>query len=240
MNNFNIIFIHGWLFDSRIWCNFDKLFKKNHIVKKINLPGYGSNIEKNLNHRDYCKQVFKAIDSPSIIICWSYGGLLAIKECANNYPNIKKIILINSNPYIFSNTSESFLNKNNIKNLKKGLEINRHKTIQKFFFECVKNSKFAKNEYKFLKENFLIDSLPENSVLTDGLEYLSESNNSKLLMETKKEVLMINGKNDHFIEPKLPSNKTYNNISVRIIDNMGHMPFISFKNEIYNAISSFI
>ncbi len=240
MNNFNIIFIHGWLFDSRIWCNFDKLFTKNHNVKKINLPGYGSNIEKNLNHRDYCKQVFKAIDSPSIIICWSYGGLLAIKECANNYPNIKKIILINSNPYIFSNTSESFLNKNNIKNLKKGLEINRHKTIQKFFFECVKNSKFAKNEYKFLKENFLIDSLPENSVLTDGLEYLSESNNSKLLMETKKEVLMINGKNDHFIEPKLPSNKTYNNISVRIIDNMGHMPFISFKNEIYNAISSFI
>ena len=240
MNNFNIIFIHGWLFDSRIWCNFDKLFTKNHNVKKINLPGYGSNIEKNLNHRDYCKQVFKAIDSPSIIICWSYGGLLAIKECVNNYPNIKKIILINSNPYIFSNTSESFLNKNNIKNLKKGLEINRYKTIQKFFFECVKNSKFAKNEYKFLKENFLIDSLPENSVLTDGLEYLSESNNSKLLMETKKEVLMINGKNDHFIEPKLPSNKTYKNISVRIIDNMGHMPFISFKNEIYNAISSFI
>lgn len=240
MNNFNIIFIHGWLFDSRIWCNFDKLFTKNHNVKKINLPGYGSNIEKNLNHRDYCKQVFKAIDSPSIIICWSYGGLLAIKECANNYPNIKKIILINSNPYIFSNTSESFLNKNNIKNLKKGLEINRYKTIQKFFFECVKNSKFAKNEYKFLKENFLIDSLPENVILTESLEYLSESNNSKLLMETKKEVLMINGKNDHFIEPKLPSNKTYKNISVRIIDNMGHMPFISFKNEIYNAISSFI
>ena len=75
MNNFNIIFIHGWLFDSRIWCNFDKLFTKNHNVKKINLPGYGSNIEKNLNHRDYCKQVFKAIDSPSNIICWSYGGL---------------------------------------------------------------------------------------------------------------------------------------------------------------------
>ena len=240
MNNFNIIFIHGWLFDSRIWCNFDKLFTNNHNVKKINLPGYGDNIEKSLSHQDYCKRVFKAIDSPSIIICWSYGGLLALHECANNYPNIKKIILINSNPYIFSNTSKSFLNKNNIETLKKGLETDRYKTIQKFFFECVKNSKFSKNEYKFLKENFLIDSLPENVILTESLEYLSESNNSKLLMETKKDVLMINGKNDHFIEPKLPSNKIYNNISVRIIDNMGHMPFISFKNEIYNAISSFI
>ena len=102
------------------------------------------------------------------------------------------------------------------------------------------SSKLSKNEYKFLKENFLIDSLPENSVLTDGLEYLSESNNSKLLMETKKEVLMINGKNDHFIEPILSSNKIYNNISVEIINNMGHMPFISYKDEIYNVISDFI
>ena len=104
----------------------------------------------------------------------------------------------------------------------------------------IRRSKFSKNEYKFLKENFLIDSLPENVILTESLKYLSESNNSKLLMETKKDVLIINGGNDHFIEPISSSNKIYNNISVRIIDNMGHMPFISFKNEIYNAISSFI
>ena len=157
MNNFNIIFIHGWLFDSRIWSNFDKLFMNNHNVKKINLPGYGDNIKKNLSHRDYCKQVFKAIDSPSIIICWSYGGLLALHECANNYPNIKKIILINCNPYIFSNTSKSFLNKNNIETLKKELETDRYKTIQKFFFECVKNSKFSKDQkmnINFLKRIF--------------------------------------------------------------------------------------
>ena len=132
------------------------------------------------------------------------------------------------------------MNKNNIETLKKGLETDRCKTIQKFFFECVKNSKFSKNEYKFLKENFLIDSLPENVILTESLEYLSESNNSKLLMETKKDVLIINGGNDHFIEPILSSNKIYNNISVEIINNMGHMPFISYKDEIYNVISDFI
>ena len=168
-----------------------KLFTNNHNVKKINLPGYGDNIEKNLSHRDYCKQLFNAIDSPSVIICWSYGGLLALQECANNYPNIKKIILISSQSlYIFLILVKVFLNKNNIETLKKGLETNKYKTIQKFFFECVKNSKFSKNEYKFLKENFLIDSLPGNVILIEGLKYLSESNNSTLLTETKKDVLI--------------------------------------------------
>ncbi|MFL2559883.1 MAG: hypothetical protein ACJ0QT_01860 [Gammaproteobacteria bacterium] len=132
------------------------------------------------------------------------------------------------------------MNKNNIETLKKGLEADRYKTIQKFFFECVKNSKFSKNEYKFLKENFLIDSLPENVILIEGLECLSKSNNSKLLIETKKDVLIINGENDHFIEPISSLNKTYNNISIEIINNMGHIPFISHRDEIYNVISDFI
>ena len=50
MNNLNIIFIHGWLFDSRIWRGLDKEFNEFKSVKLIDLPGYGTNKRSKVNH----------------------------------------------------------------------------------------------------------------------------------------------------------------------------------------------
>ena len=43
MANIDIIFIHGLLFDSRIWYGLDEEFKGFKSVELIDLPGYGIN-----------------------------------------------------------------------------------------------------------------------------------------------------------------------------------------------------
>ena len=52
MHDSNIIFLHGWLFDRRIWCHLDKFFKNNFNTYMHDLPGYGSNSLSSMSPRN--------------------------------------------------------------------------------------------------------------------------------------------------------------------------------------------
>ena len=79
MNNLNIIFIHGWLFDSRIWNGLDKLFV-DFNTQKCDLPGYGKNYSSRLSHDEYCFDLLSEAKKPLVVIAWSYGGILALNH----------------------------------------------------------------------------------------------------------------------------------------------------------------
>ena len=97
MHDSNIIFLHGWLFDRRIWCHLDKFFKNNFNIHMHDLPGYGSNKLLNISPQKYCDSIFERAEKNTIIVGYSYGGLLALNSFQNYQQNIKKLILINCN-----------------------------------------------------------------------------------------------------------------------------------------------
>ena len=53
MKNLNVIFVHGWLFDSKIWWGLDNEFNDFKSVYTIDLPGYGENKASKINHVDF-------------------------------------------------------------------------------------------------------------------------------------------------------------------------------------------
>ena len=57
MANLDIIFLHGWLFDSRIWYGLHKEFRGFKSVELIDLPGYGINKSLKVNHKDFCENL---------------------------------------------------------------------------------------------------------------------------------------------------------------------------------------
>ena len=124
MHDSNIIFLHGWLFDRRIWCHLDKFFKNNFNIHMHDLPGYGSNNLLNISPQKYCDSIFERAEKGTIIVGYSYGGLLALNSFQNYQKNIKKLILINCNLDIEDQENKT-LSLINITALQASLAINK-------------------------------------------------------------------------------------------------------------------
>tara|TARA_B100000686_G_scaffold97838_2_gene104731 strand:+ start:24753 stop:25481 length:729 start_codon:yes stop_codon:yes gene_type:complete len=242
MDKHKILFLHGWLFDSRIWFGLDELFSKENQTILIDLPGYGKNKESKSNIRDYCKEIFSNQTSPTVLISWSFGGTLALLSLSKNYPFIKKVVIINSHLRLMNYMDEnSEINLKNINNMKEDLASDREKTLKKFFFQCIKGSSEELNDYKLLTEKFNLSTLPDNKILIDGLDDIININCYNNLRDTKKEVLIISGSKDHLVGKKLyPEFKNNKNISFCSLQNIPHIPFISFKRELVDTIRKFI
>ena len=153
--------------------------------------------------------------------------------------NIKKLVLINCNLNI-EKQENNVLNLTNIAALQTSLTIDKKESLKKFMYECVKSSKYYKTEFSYIVKTFTDNSLPDTSVLLENLDDLKASISINCGFDRQEDILLINTEKDHFMSNK----ETYmiNNslIKEEIIPGLGHIPFISGNNEIYNLIKIFI
>ena len=111
----------------------------------------GKNKTLKLDHQKFCDRIFSDVNHPTIVIGWSYGGLLALKSYSSINSNIKKIFLINTNLNIMGKNN-TILNPDNIAQLKSNLRLRREKTIQNFTYEVLRHSKYLKQELIMLNK----------------------------------------------------------------------------------------
>tara|TARA_B100000700_G_scaffold318515_1_gene411822 strand:+ start:272 stop:940 length:669 start_codon:yes stop_codon:yes gene_type:complete len=220
MKTCNIIFIHGWLFDSRIWFGIDDLLKQNYNVTKIDLPGYGKNINNTQDFKNYCEGIFSKTNDNTCLITFSFGNVLTSSPLLKNHKCINKVIYINP-VYNLDITA--------IEKLKKNLESSRNQTIKKFIFECIKGSFNSKQEYQSIIDNFSINAFPENKILLNHLDSYIELH--KEYTKPKKEINIIS-QNDYITPNK--------NIDGYLLKKAPHIPFISHKKELYTVITNFL
>ena len=239
MHDSNIIFLHGWLFDRRIWCHLDKFFKNNFNIHMHDLPGYGNNNLLNISPQKYCDSIFEKAEKDTIIVGYSYGGLLALNSFQNYQKNIKKLILINCNLDV-TDQGNKILNLRNIADLQTSLAINKKESLKKFMYECVKNSKYYKTEFSHLIKTFTANSLPNTSVLLENLDDLKTSVSINCGFDRQKDIPLVNTEKDHFMSNEETYTINNNRIIEEMIPSLGHIPFISGNNEIYNLIRVFI
>ena len=203
------------------------------------LPGYGSNNLLNISSQKYCDSIFERAKKNTIIVGYSYGGLLALNSFQNYQQNIEKLILINCN-LDTEDQKNKILNLRNIAALQTSLAIDKKKSLKKFMYECVKNSKYYKTEFSHLIETFTNNSLPSTSILLENLNDLKTSASINCGFDRQKDILLINTEKDHFMNNKETYVINNNLIKEKMVPGLGHIPFISGNNEIYNLIRIFI
>jgi len=237
MRNLNIIFLHGWLFDSKVWCGISNYFHAEYSVKMYDLPGYGKNKTLKLDHQTFCDRIFLDIDRPTIVIGWSYGGLLALKSYLSINSNIKKIFLINTNLNIMGKNN-TILNQENITQLKINLKLHRKKTIQKFMYEVLRHSKYLKQELIMLNKIYNDSCWPSNNELIKNLEYMETFQHN--IENIQRDVILINSENDIFNDMEYLERLDNKFIQKKTVKDAGHLPFISRNKEIYSLIENLI
>ena len=233
MKNLNVIFVHGWLFDSKIWWGLDNEFTDFKSVYTIDLPGYGKNKTSKINHVDFSKNLLRSIKERTIIIAWSYGASLILEAYHSLInPNIQ-IVLINANLKIHDSNNKE-LNINNINKLIINLEKDRNKAIKKFIYECVKNSIKPMDEFKKIINKFEIDNLPDNKILIQNLNDMKLFSSSEHIALKNDNILCINTDKDQFVD------KRDNVYLEATIKDLGHIPFIHGNKQIFKLIMDFI
>jgi len=233
MKNLNVIFVHGWLFDSKIWWGLDNEFTDFKSVYTIDLPGYGENKASKINHVDFCKNLLRAIKERTIIIAWSYGASLILEAYHSLInPNIK-IVLINTNLKIYDSNNKE-LNINNINKLIINLEKDRSKAIKRFMYECVKNSIKPMDEFKKIINKFEINNFPDNKTLIQNLNDMKLFLSSEHISLKNDNILCINTDKDQFVD------KRDNVYLEATIKDLGHIPFIHGNKQIFKLIMDFI
>ncbi len=233
MANLDIIFLHGWLFDSRIWYGLHKEFRGFKSVELIDLPGYGINKSLKVNHKDFCENLFTSINNETIVIAWSYGAQLALYTYMKYFNSDIKLVLINANLDVYSSNNTE-LNINNINQLISNLRLDKNNTIRNFMYECVKKSKHSKHEFREMINKFKMEDFPQTENLVNNLNEMKLIPPFKNISTTLDNVLCINTEKDQFI------NRTSNIFQEILIKDLGHIPFISGNKIIYKSIMDFI
>ncbi|WP_343189916.1 hypothetical protein [Buchnera aphidicola] len=231
-NKKNIILVHGWGINKKIWNKLIKFFKKKYNVTIIEICEF---IEKfNLYEKSFyyiTNLMYKIFNNNSIWIGWSIGGLF-VEQIGVNKKNI--IITICSSPCFFKKKIWPGLNKKKIINMMKKLLKNYKITIENFFLEQSIQKKH-KNIF------FHNTKIPNNKSLKKCFITILKTyiKNKKYKKNTK--IFRIYGEFD-----KITKQETYKKIFIKknnryfIIKKSGHIPFLTHTNILYKIIKYII
>ena len=234
MNKLNLIWLHGWLFNSQIWSNMSKDFDNQHNIATPDLPGYGMNITKSNETFSISNHLVDSV-SRNVLIGWSFGAMLAVKHILD-FQNVSKLILLNFN---FPSKDDK-LNDNAIDYLSQELMLSRDKAIKNFIFECCKGSKKYMKDYKKLTNESIISQLPTTEVLLSNLQEIRSLRKMiSVPNHLKVDTLIINGRQDSLLSNTKPKYLN-SNIKYEIINEMAHIPFLSHKKIVTEKIKSFL
>ncbi len=239
----DLVLIHGWGFDSRIWRNFIPLLEGQWRVTCVDLPGYGISKNKVKSHagQGNIDQVVNSIvsDIPenSTILAWSLGGTIAMK-LAHRRSDIKALVLIASSP--------CFLNKqdwhhgvepDDFNKLISQLNEDKIKTLQTFAGLVAMGEEYPRQVINELNEHF-INNVPEQEILMAGLEILRHEDLRQVMVKQQCPVGMIFGENDVLVKRATGSAIQISRPDIHIIEipQAGHAPFVLRPQETAGAL----
>jgi pimeloyl-[acyl-carrier protein] methyl ester esterase len=238
MSSKQILLIPGWGMNKAIWHQVEKAFKNKLIVNSVNLPSYGQseNSLKEYSLTSLANKLAHYLDNAdqTILLGWSLGGLVAI-EMAKLYPKkISQLILVATNPKFIQSTDWQYAVEEKIfLNFADQLKRNIGKTIKRFIAIQAMGTPTAKEDIKIIQKLIETNDYADYDTLSKGLDILLSADQRQTLLSLTLPTLMIMGNRDNLVKVqglknlcKFQSNKS-NHLSLEIIENAGHAPFIS-------------
>ncbi len=236
--NKDLVLIHGWGFDNRIWRKFIPYVEDQWRVTYIDLPGYGA--RKKLAYANI-DQIVSNVESDvpgnAVIFAWSLGGLIAMK-LAHIRSDIKALVLLASSPCFLKKqgwlhgVEPADLNK-----LVSQLNEDKIKTLQTFAGLVAMGEKRPRQTINELNEH-LISNVPEQETLVSGLKILRDEDLRQALAKQHSPISMIFGENDVLVKRSTGSaiQESRPDIHTIEIPETGHAPFLSRPQETADAL----
>jgi len=232
----HIVFLHGWGQSAQVWYQQRQAFPHAHY---LNLPGHGGAPESS----DWLESLAQQLPtSPSILIAWSLGGMLAM-QLAIAYPErIKALVLVASTPHFVQTKGWPFgCSEEVLQGFESGIKRHPQKTMARFFSMVLHGSTLNHAQSKLISEYAINQAYPPTaSTLQFGLQQLAELDLRSQLPLIKQPCCVIHGENDaiipysagNYLAEQLPGAKLHH------LESCGHAPFLSHSKEFNQLLES--
>ena len=234
----DLVLIHGWGFDSRIWKNFILHLEDQWKITCIDLPGYGARKKSaNVDIDQIVSNVEIDIPKNAVLFAWSLGGVIAMK-LAHRRNDIKALVLVASSPcFLKKQDWQHGVEPADFNKLVSQLSKDKIKTLHTFAGLVAAGEKHPRQTIKELNE-LLVDGVPEQETLMSGLEILRDEDLRPALAKLLCPVGVILGENDILVKCSTGKaiQESRSDIYTIKIPETGHAPFLSRPQETADAL----
>lgn len=258
-----IVLLHGWGLNSAIWqpmiANLPTEFTDFFHVISIDLPGFGSNINKKVcpySLANICQHIANTVEQPAIYLGWSLGGLIAT-EMALTYPEkVLGLITVASSPRFIEQRSEQMLDKKVLNQLvwpgikpqvlssfHQQLQIDAEKTINGFLKLQAMGSPHVRQDIKQISQLVFQHDMANKNTLDESLKLLETSDYRSRLKDINQPFLRLYGSADSLV-PKSVIERiaklAENNSEQHIFERASHAPFISHLDDFTQVLTNWL
>ena len=235
----NCMLLHGWGVNKSIWNGFvDRL----HGFDRVDVVClYAITEEAKAGNVDALASCLKEkIKNNTVIIAWSFGGLVATR-LASLCVNIKAIVYIASSPCFINKADwNNVLDKKSILDLQRNLLRDPEKTVEYFAGLIAYGDKNVKNLIATIRSS--LANVIYRPTLSTWLNELIEQDQRKEFAALDMPIQYVLAEHDALISPGIIEQlkQAHPKIDCVIINNSGHAPFIAKPQETINLIDGFI
>lgn len=242
-----ILFIHGWGVDRRIWNQQIKYFSQEYKVLSIDLPGHGKSswegVSLDVIARDI-KEILEKLDfNESGVVGSSLGGLIALKILEIDPKIFKFVSFVGSQPkFLWSDDYPYGLTKDEVEHLAQQLRRSYPSMVNIFFRSLFTKKERATRRYKWIQTFRRNNVFPSKDALLHLLDLLMKEDLRETLYNLSIPIHFVNGMEDNVCRKE-----TFNNIkekipSVRLdwFEECGHFPFLIKPHEFNTYLENFI
>lgn len=240
-----IVFIHGWGVNSGVWQPCVDHFSARYQVITIDLPGFGSNADTQLQPYsiEHMAEIIQAkLAQPAVIIGWSLGGLVATAIAHAYRHKVKALITVASSPLFVEGNDWPGIKANVLQLFHRQLAEDSRKTIDNFLKIQAMGSPHIRRDIKKIHDLVMAYPLPSQLTLSQSLAFLQTTDQRQILSEINVPFLRIYGAMDSLV-PKAVIGQIDQLVASSdkvIFKQASHAPFISHFEQFVQSITNWL
>lgn len=228
-----VLFLHGWGVDRRIWRQQAKYFSETHTVLSLDLPGHGGStwIESDLDMiaRDMHSVLKELGGNQMSVVGSSLGGLFALKLYDVAPEIIHSMVFVGSMPRFKKSSDYPYgLDVKFMRKLGGQVEDSYPSIVNIFFRSLFTRSERKTRRYKWLQKFRQFDGVPMQQALTAYLSILENEDLRDVLKSVRCPIQFINGTGDEICDHRTVDYLKTLRPDARFDDfhDCGHFPFL--------------
>ena len=243
----NLLFIHGWGVNKKIWRQQIKHFSKYYKVMSIDLPGHGKSSWNKVNLTEMVEDLNDLLGKLKFdnitIFGSSLGGLVALKYYELFPEIIQRMIFVGVMPkFSKSDDYPHGLDIAKMRKLSGQLESDYPSIVNVFFRSLFTKEERQTRRFKWIQKFRRTDSIPMQHALLEYLDIMEMEDLRDVLKSVKVPLQFINGREDEICDKATVASiqKIAPKSRFDFFEKCGHFPFLTKSYEFNQVVEEFL